>query len=240
MSSDERYLALMLDGPMQSWGIGSQFERRTTVTTPTKSGIAGLLCAAIGCPKGSDKEAEVLEVMRASRMLALFMPRTGKLRRLEDFHTVLDTRRASNKPNADPVVTRREYLVDARFGIALKVPSQWADRLASALHDPVWGIWLGRRCCIPAEPVFRGVFENQETAIRSLLGDIPLTACARVEDASTFESGNDTVRDQPVSFGSSTSSGSHLRAYGMRRINIEVGATKNFHERPSPPSKSSR
>ena len=36
--------------------------------------------------------------------------------RLEDYHTVLGTRRASGKMNPDAVVTRREYLLDARFG----------------------------------------------------------------------------------------------------------------------------
>ena len=45
-------MALLLDGPMQSWGFGSQFERRSTGLTPSKSGVAGLLCAALGLVKG--------------------------------------------------------------------------------------------------------------------------------------------------------------------------------------------
>jgi len=51
-----QYLALMLDAPLQSWGFASRFQRRTTGLHPTKSGIAGLLCAALGVAKGSDAD----------------------------------------------------------------------------------------------------------------------------------------------------------------------------------------
>jgi CRISPR system Cascade subunit CasD len=240
MSNGHRYLALLLDAPMQSWGFGSQFERRTTGITPSKSGIAGLLCAALGCAKGSEVEASALAVLRSCEMLAIVMPRSREIRRMEDFHTVLNTRRASNKPNEDPVVTRREYLLDARFGVVLKLPSEWAERFASALHDPVWGIWLGRKCCIPAEPVYRGVFQTSNDAERRLLKGKPLASHTRVRDCEIFESGNDMVRDQPISFGSPESSGSHLREYGVRRIDLQVAESEVPHERPSPAPEDSR
>ncbi len=41
-------LVLRLAGPMQSWGGRSQFNRRDTLTEPTKSGLIGLLAAAQG------------------------------------------------------------------------------------------------------------------------------------------------------------------------------------------------
>jgi len=37
----------MLDAPLQSWGFASRFQRRTTGLHPTKSGVVGLLCAAL-------------------------------------------------------------------------------------------------------------------------------------------------------------------------------------------------
>lgn len=41
-------LLLRLAGPMQAWGTESQFEIRKTNREPTKSGIIGLLAAAMG------------------------------------------------------------------------------------------------------------------------------------------------------------------------------------------------
>jgi CRISPR system Cascade subunit CasD len=240
MSNGNGYLALMLDAPMQSWGSASQFERRTTGLYPSKSGTVGLLCAALGVAKNSQEEATALAVLGSSEMLAIAIPRSGEVRRMEDFHTVLDTRRASNKPNEDPVITRREYLLDARFGVVLKLPFEWARKVASAVQNPVWGIWLGRKCCIPAEPVCRGVWETEDDAVRQLLGNKPLRFFTSVRDADSFESTTDTLRDQPITFGSSESSGSHLREYGVRRILLTVAESGDPDERPAPPPEDSR
>ena len=54
--SDAAYLAILLDGPLQSWGFASRFQRRTTALHPTKSGVIGLISAAMGLAKGSAAE----------------------------------------------------------------------------------------------------------------------------------------------------------------------------------------
>ena len=41
-------LLLRLAAPLQSWGADSKFETRKTNREPTKSGIIGLLAAALG------------------------------------------------------------------------------------------------------------------------------------------------------------------------------------------------
>jgi len=41
-------LLLRLAGPMQSWGYESKFEIRRTGAFPTKSGVIGMLAAALG------------------------------------------------------------------------------------------------------------------------------------------------------------------------------------------------
>ena len=48
MSIEKAYLALRLVGPMQAWGFESQYNRRNTGRFPTKSALAGLICAAFG------------------------------------------------------------------------------------------------------------------------------------------------------------------------------------------------
>src|SRR5690606_28500785 len=51
-------LLLRLEGPMQSWGISSRFRQRDTATEPSKSGVIGLICAALGKPRKEDPATE--------------------------------------------------------------------------------------------------------------------------------------------------------------------------------------
>src|SRR5438874_2169794 len=44
-------LLLQLAAPMQSWGTQSRFSVRDTGLEPSKSGVIGLLCAALGKPR---------------------------------------------------------------------------------------------------------------------------------------------------------------------------------------------
>ena len=75
MSIEKAYLALRLVGPMQAWGFESQYNRRNTGRFPTKSALAGLICAALGVSRGSTKEKEALEAVRSSRLLVVSIPR---------------------------------------------------------------------------------------------------------------------------------------------------------------------
>src|SRR5262249_33497823 len=91
--SNSSCLALLLDGPMQSWGFASRFTRRTTALFPTKSGIVGLLAAAMGVDKFRPDEAEAIPRLSALNYLVITLPRQKRLRalpvlRLEDFHTI--------------------------------------------------------------------------------------------------------------------------------------------------------
>ena len=227
MSADTAYLALLLDAPLQSWGFASRFQRRTTGLHPTKSGVIGLICAAMGVAKGSDAEREAVPQLAALKMTSIIMPRYA-IRRIEDFHTVLKTRRASGSMNPDPVVTRRQYLVDACFGIILNGDRVLLERTANALQDPVWGMWLGRKNCIPARPLFVAVCDTYEKAwqaiLRSLGADeaLPIESFTRVEDVDDFAAGTDSYNDQPVSFGHADSS-SEGRVYSVRRVRLEPG-----------------
>jgi len=224
MSADSAYLALLLDAPLQSWGFASRFQRRTTGLHPTKSGVIGLICAAMGIGKGTAEEKRELPELAKLAMTSIAIPRHA-VRRLEDFHTVQNTRRASGKPNHDPVVTRRQYLADAKFGIILAGSHALLERIAAALQDPVWGVWFGRKSCLPAEPVCRGVFGSRQDAESKLLQGKPIEQFTHVEEVADFAAGTDSYNDQPVSFGQ-TDSSSEGRAFTVRRINLIPG-TRN-------------
>ena len=52
------YLLLWLEAPLQSWGYDSKFGRRDTLNFPTKSGVLGLVCCALGA---GGEQRELLE-----------------------------------------------------------------------------------------------------------------------------------------------------------------------------------
>ena len=53
-------LLLRLVGPMQSWGTTSRFDQRDTGKEPSKSGVIGLLAAAMGIERENWSELEPL------------------------------------------------------------------------------------------------------------------------------------------------------------------------------------
>ena len=223
MSTKTCFLALRLEGPLQSWGFDSQYNRRNSGLMPTKSAIAGICCAALGYPRGGEEEKRFLFSFASLRMTAIAIPRnvakSGLLvRRLQDYHTVQNTRRASGQINEECVLTRRQYLTDAAFGVLLEGNEALLEIIASALAEPKWGIWLGRKSCIPSAPILagmpddKGVKENRDDALRILLGDRPIESFTRQEDVENFESGRDSLPDSAASFAI------ERRLYSPRRV----------------------
>jgi CRISPR system Cascade subunit CasD len=231
--SETAFLALLLDGPLQSWDFASRFQRRTTGLHPTKSGVIGLICAAMGLAKGSPEERDTLPELAKLKMCSIAIPR-GDVRRLQDFHTTgggydkkaqpqFIPRKASGGPCDNPTLSRRQYLLDARFGVILAGDRSLLERAASALQDPVWGVWLGRKSCIPAEPVYRGLFDTEPQAQRELVCDSSIEAFTTVTEVEDFAEGTDSVSDQPISFGDASSSGPDKRQFAVRRIAVKPG-----------------
>lgn len=222
MSKPSGGLLLYFDAPMQSWGYQSRFKRRTTLGFPTRSGVTGLLCAALGIPR-SDR-TRIAEVAGLD-VTVFVIGRNHPIRRLNDFHTVgggydpaVFHERAHMVPKAngampDPVITYREYLLDARYGVLLRGDSGMLERCDSALRNPRWGIWLGRKSCIPASPVSQGFFTSEETAAARLeqISEGKIIQCIR--DAHSFNDGDDVLHDVPLDFAK--------REYTVRRYRID-------------------
>lgn len=142
-------LVLRLAGPMQSWGTQSRYTHRDTGDYPTFSGVVGLVSAALGRTRGSDpSDLTALD-------MAVRVDRAGC--RMSDFHTAADSKGVSQ-------LSRREYLADAKFTVALTGADDLVDRLARAVAKPKFQLGLGRRSCVPAEPVFRGVVAGDADA----------------------------------------------------------------------------
>lgn len=224
MSSDKSYLALRLEGPLQSWGFDSQYNRRNTGLMPTKSAVAGICCAAMGSARGSEREQEFLASFGAVRMTAIAIPRKpGKkelsVRRLQDYHTVgggydptnpnergsITVSAEDGKPRAKngqalAVLTHRQYLTDASFGVVLEGAPSMLKQIAEALENPVWGVWLGRKACIPTAPILAGIRDSKDEALSLLIGENSLDQYIRQVDAENFANGRDSLPDMPISF----------------------------------------
>lgn len=236
MPAEPAFLALRLEGPLQSWGFESQFSRRNSGLWPTKSGILGMCCAAMGIARGTQREQEVLGRSVETRLLVVALPRSvalGKssrreltVRRITDYHTVQGTRTADGDIKRDAHLTWRQYLCDSSFGAVLSGERQLIDELRGSngragIENPTWGLWLGRKACIPTSPVFAGVETSREQALRLLLGDRDLSSFSYLEEVDHFGDGVDSVTDQPLSFG--TPDG--LRRFTLRRVRLHEART---------------
>lgn len=220
--SSKLHLALRLEGPLQSWGFEDRFNRRKTGLLPTKSGLLGICCAALGVEKGTEEEKTWLAKFNNLQCLIIAVPRVDPrwddappltMHRMEDYHTVLGTRSADGKVKDTAVLTHRTYLNDASFAVVFSGDRETIRPLADALADPIWGLWLGRKACIPASPILRGTFESEDAALEVLLGGRSLREFTRQREAASFGEGTDTLMDSPITFGK-------VRQFAPRRVKL--------------------
>lgn len=146
-------LLLRLAGPMQSWGMQSRFTIRDTGLEPSKSGVIGLLCAALGRPRDQaiDDLTELTMGVRVDR------PGLVKV----DYHTAGGSHLKGvaygvarpDDGKLETVPSRRYYLADADFLVGLEGNEPLLHQLDQALAEPVWQISLGRKSFVPTLPV---------------------------------------------------------------------------------------
>jgi CRISPR system Cascade subunit CasD len=228
MSSNIAHLALRLQGPLQAWGLDSQYSRRNSALLPTKSAILGMCLAALGVDRGSAEEQALLEKSVHLRLLVVAVPPKDKryrqtdakvlpVRRITDYHTVMHTRSADGNLKKDAVLTYRQYLCDAAFACVVSGEPDLVSQLGQAMENPVWGLWLGRKSCIPSAPIFVGVFPSEQDALSILLEGRPLENFTRQREAGQFVDGGDSLPDQPVCFAAPDG----IRKFALRRIKLE-------------------
>jgi len=141
-------LLLRLQGPMQSWGTTSRFDERDTQLEPSKSGVLGLICAALG----RDRH-EPVEDLAALRM-GVRVDHEGMPMR--DYQTATGVLIATGKSDLRrTVVSPRYYLSDAAFLVGLEGADEaLLTRIHAALRAPHWPLALGRKSFAPGMPVW--------------------------------------------------------------------------------------
>ena len=186
-------LLLRFAAPLQSWGINSKFDRRDTYNAPTKSGIIGLLGAALGLQRNETKEFKKLT---DNLRIGIRVDKEGVL--LRDYQTVQSKKHA--------YVTQRFYLADAIFLVGLQGEFALLQKLKEALESPVFPLFLGRRSCPPEGQIVIALHE-QETLDSAFVNTPSLNkdrnAADEVRvilDAESQERDTFWLKDRPVKF----------------------------------------
>jgi len=201
-------LLLRLAGPLQSWGVDSKFETRTTRRAPSKSGVVGMIASAMG--RNRDDSIDDL----ASLQFGVRIDQEGTL--LKDYHTA-----HSPKSSKASYVTNRYYLENGCFLVGLEGDESKLEEVEGALKGPVYPLYLGRRSCPPTGKMVLGMRDKD---LYSALRDEPWLASEWYRKESpprlmleiicdgSHGTDSELVRDNPLSF-----SHSH-RKHSMRAI----------------------
>lgn len=217
------YLLLWFEAPLQAWGVDSKFFRRDTLNFPTKSGVLGLLCSALGA---SGEQRELLDQFASLRQTVLSFVRLDKHTNekiksepfLRDFQMIgsgyndsdwwenlfIPKKNDGKKPvGSGTKMTFRYYLQDARFAVIVESPAKNSEELIYFLQNPVFDLYLGRKTCIPTELIYQGKFDNEKNSISHALiiaKEKDLTEDFRVLDGE--HSGEVfLLNDVPIQFG---------------------------------------
>lgn len=217
-------LLLRLGGAMQSWGTTSRFDQRDTGKEPSKSGVIGLLAAALGIDRENWTDLKPLtRLSMGVRHDRAGIPKYDYQTVGQGTEEIVDSvgnvqirsrmilangKYPSGDKLGEGVQSYRHYLADAAFLVALEGEDRsLLERTHAALRNPVWPLALGRKSYVPSESIW---IENglQDAPLRDVLIRWPwLCAIRRWEDPPeklliSFESedGSGALKmDQPLS-----------------------------------------
>ncbi len=230
-----RYLLLWLEAPLQSWGHDSKFGRRDTLNFPTKSGVLGLVCCALGA--GGEQKELLAEFSPLTQTVLSFVrdkekkDEVGREPLLRDFHMVgsgyddkdpwqslLIPKTAQGKKavGGGAKLTYRYYLQDAYFAVVFEVPEGKANLIIEALKNPVWDLYLGRKACVPTDFIYQECFDTEDEVIiaaQKFASEKKLLEDFRVLDGEHEGDEVFSLTDVPVCFG-------EHKLYRDRRVTV--------------------
>jgi CRISPR system Cascade subunit CasD len=180
---------------MQSWGTTSRFDERDTGKEPSKSGVIGLLAAAMGIDR--DNWTKLKPLTRLSMGVRHDRPGVPKY----DYQTVgqgveqiFDDKGKSRTRSrmilangkypsgvhlGEGIQSYRHYLADAAFLVGIESDDRsLLENIHAHLKNPVWLLFLGRKSYLPSEPLWieEGV---QDAPLREVLLSWPWIANQR-------------------------------------------------------------
>ena len=170
------YLIIKLQGAMQAWGGHTYEDYRPSLIFPTRSAIVGLLGACLGIEREDIQSLKALNesfqlTVRANKRKIVQRESSEdkppvSMQKITDFHTVQQARKSDGKPRPEAIVSRREYLCDAEFTLALVFVKNAVfslEQVKQSIQKPVYTPFLGRRSCPIQRPLYEAVV-NEENA----------------------------------------------------------------------------
>lgn len=162
-------IILRFDAPLISFGGVVVDNNGVTRMFPAGSMLTGLLGNALGYDHG---DAASLEALQGRLAYAVRCDRPGEL--LTDFQTVdlsqpflargwttrgvSQGRAGAEATRTGTHIRRRDYLADAIYTVALALDPPHVDpaagRIEAALRAPARPLFIGRKPCLPAAPIF--------------------------------------------------------------------------------------
>lgn len=166
-------LYLRLAGPYQSWaGARATGNHVNTAEIPTRSGITGLIAAALGAPRGQWPEwLEELDIVvrvdnagRIEKDFQTINPRPEAQAFVERIWAASgQTGKAPSSFTPDAQkgtsIVRRTYLAGAEFIVRVSHPEHLGT-LAAAFAEPGFSPYLGRKAFAPSFPLLLGVGDD--------------------------------------------------------------------------------
>jgi CRISPR-associated protein, Cas5e family len=172
-----QYLIFQLHGPMASWGVDAPGEVRHSHELPSRSGLLGLLAAALGIRRDEGERLNDFNRHYAFLICASREPRWAR-----DYHTVQmpkEVRKARyfsrREELSDPellsaLISRRDYYTDAWWMVAVMMTPDAPFSLAQlqeALLHPIFPLYLGRKSHPLALPLAPRLLEGRAPDVLS-------------------------------------------------------------------------
>jgi CRISPR system Cascade subunit CasD len=181
------FLVFQLQAPLGSWGEAAVGEYRGTCDSPGESALLGLLAAALGVRREDDA---TLTGLRQGYGFAVGVQEGGTL--LRDYHTAQVPGRTALKgrphatrrdelvvPKTDlhTILSTRDYRQNPAYLVAVQArvdPPHPLETLANALRRPRFVLYMGRKSCPLAAPLYPRVIHTDSalTAFESYAAQI--------------------------------------------------------------------
>lgn len=255
------YVVFRLYGPMVAWGDIAVGERRPIGSSPSRSGVLGLLGAALGIPREDAQGQRDLD----QHGFASLVEKPGAL--LTDFHTIQSpaekllterpVRRADElsfdrgERGMQTILSYRDYRTDA-MALACVWPlsdaPRWTvERLAEALRAPSFLLYLGRKSCPLALPLCPQLVEASHpvTALQqprpeqeiTFLRGVGLSGPRAGERCTVhWERGAHEVEPDPVFHEHSTTRRDRVRDASRRQFQVRQERSAGWIPVPKPAS----
>lgn len=170
------FLLFQLQAPLASWGVAAVGEFRGTDDYPSQSALIGLLAAALGVRR-EDEQAQHT-ALQLGYQFAIGIQATGQL--LRDYHTARVPPKAALKgrPHAtrkdelampkdklSTILSTRDYRQDSAYLVVVQAKENAPYRLAElqqALREPRFTLYLGRKSCTLAAPLWPRLIEASD------------------------------------------------------------------------------